>query len=112
MSNRFRPEHPMQVDLFNRREFIALAGGAALIRPFAVLAQQPSRIGILLTVAESDPATRRYLASFRRRLRELGWDTGRNIRFETRWAGGDHERMRVNIEEIVGLSPNVILAQN
>ena len=29
-----------------------------------------------------------------------------------RWAGGDAERMRTNIAEIVGLGPDVILAQN
>jgi putative ABC transport system substrate-binding protein len=98
-----------------RREFIALLGGAAVAWPLAARGQQREpmrRIGILLTVHESDPATQAWLAGFQRRLRELGWTDDRNVRFERRWAGGDPERMRANIAEVVGLAPDVILAQN
>jgi putative ABC transport system substrate-binding protein len=98
-----------------RREFITLLGGATAAWPLAARAQDGGRvrrIGILLTVNESDPATQRWLARFQRRLRELGWTDDRNVRFERRWAGGDPERMRANIAEIVKLAPDVILAQN
>jgi ABC-type uncharacterized transport system substrate-binding protein len=96
----------------NRRKFIALLSGAAASWPLAARAQQGRRIGVLLTALENDQAAQSWLASFRRRLRELGWGTDGDIRFETRWAGGDHERMRVNIAEIVRLTPDVIVAQN
>jgi ABC-type uncharacterized transport system substrate-binding protein len=104
----------MQFDQLKRREFISLIGGAAAW-PLAARAQDGGRlrrIGILLTVNESDPATQGWLARFQRRLRELGWTDDRNVRFERRWAGGDPERMRANIAEIVKLAPDVILAQN
>jgi putative ABC transport system substrate-binding protein len=80
--------------------------------PLAVRAQQPRQIGMLLTVQESDPATQDSIAVFQRRLRELGWVEDRTIRFERRYAGGDPQRMSANIGEIVGLRPDVILAQN
>ena len=80
--------------------------------PLAVRAQQPRQIGMLLTVQESDPATQDSIAVFQRRLRELGWVEDRTIRFERHYAGGDPQRMSANIGEIVGLRPDVILAQN
>jgi putative ABC transport system substrate-binding protein len=95
-----------------RREFIALLGGATVAWPLAARAQQVRRVGVLMTVQESDPATQGFLAGFQRRLGELGWVEDRTVRFNRRWAIGDPERMRANIAEIVGLHPNVILAQN
>jgi putative ABC transport system substrate-binding protein len=67
---------------------------------------------MLLTVQESDPATQGWIAVFQRRLRELGWAEDRTVRFERRYAGGDPQRMSANVAEIVGLRPDVILAQN
>jgi ABC-type uncharacterized transport system substrate-binding protein len=95
-----------------RREFITLIGGAAAALPLAARAQQPRQIGMLLTVQESDAATPGRVAVFQSRLRELGWVEDRTIRFERRYAGGDPQRMSANIVEIVGLRPDVILAQN
>jgi putative ABC transport system substrate-binding protein len=97
-----------------RREFITLLGGAAAW-PLAARAQQGERmrrIGILLTVQDSDPATQGWLAAFERRLNELGWIDDRNVRFERRFAGGEPARLRTNIAEMVRLAPDVILAQN
>jgi putative ABC transport system substrate-binding protein len=95
-----------------RREFITLVGGAAAGWPLAARAQQLRRVGILMTVQEGDKATQGWLAGFKRRLSELGWMEDVNVRFLRRWAGGDPERIRANIAEIVGLAPDVILAQN
>jgi len=98
----------------NRRGFIGFIGGAA-VWPLTARAQEREplrRLGMLLTVQEGDPATQERLASFERRLGELGWNQGRNIRFEPRWAGGDPERLRANVAEMVRLAPDVILAQN
>jgi putative ABC transport system substrate-binding protein len=94
-----------------RREFITLLGGAAAW-PLAARAQQLRRIGILMTVQEGDPATQVWLAGFKRRLSELGWTEDINVRFLRRWAGGDPERIRANVAEIIDLGPDVILAQN
>jgi putative ABC transport system substrate-binding protein len=97
-----------------RREFITLFGGAAAALPLGSRAEcEPvRRIGILLTAQESDPATQGWLAALQQRLKELGWTDGHNASFERRWAGADSEHMRANIVEIVGLAPDVILAQN
>jgi putative ABC transport system substrate-binding protein len=101
-----------------RREFIAGLGGAAVVGPVTALAprvaraQTMRRIGILLTAAQSDPATLEYINGFQRRLGELGWVEPRNISFIPRWAAGDLDRIRANIGEIAKLAPDVIVAQN
>jgi putative ABC transport system substrate-binding protein len=97
-----------------RREFSTLLGGAAAW-PLAAHGQQREplrRIGILLTTQENDSATQGWLAGFQRRLGSFGWADNRNARFERRWAGGNPERIRTNVGEIVSLAPDVILAQN
>jgi putative ABC transport system substrate-binding protein len=96
-----------------RREFITLLGGAAAAWPLAVGAQQPERmrrIGILMGSAESDSDSQIRLAAFRQALRELGWSEGRNLRIDYRWTATDLDRMRAQAAELVGLTPDVILA--
>src|SRR5262245_49534309 len=103
----------MQFEQLRRRELITLLGGAAAW-PLAARAQQGERmrrVGILLTVQESDASTQSSLNAAQRRLAELGWMEDRNVRFDRRWAGGDAQRMRANVAEIVALAPDVILAQ-
>jgi putative tryptophan/tyrosine transport system substrate-binding protein len=50
------------------------------------------------------------LAAFRRSLEQLGWVDGRNVRIDTKWSGGDVERVRRLATEMVAQSPDVILA--
>ena len=64
-----------------RREFITLAGAAALA-PHAAGAQQPERIrtiAVLMNAEESDPEIQRRFGAFRRGLNALGWIEGKNI---------------------------------
>jgi putative ABC transport system substrate-binding protein len=42
-------------------------------------------------------------------LQQLGWTDGRNVRIDTRRAGGDAERIRKYAVELVALAPDVIL---
>src|SRR5262245_65902762 len=42
-------------------------------------------------------------------LQELGWIDGRNISIETRFAGGDADRIRTHAAELVALAPDVIV---
>jgi putative ABC transport system substrate-binding protein len=96
-----------------RREFITLLSGAATAWPLAALAQQPGtprRIGVLIQVAEGDPQARIEVATFLRGLQELGWNEGRNLRIDTRWGGGDADRIRKYAAELVALAPEVVLA--
>ena len=94
-----------------RREFIRLAGGAAAFWPLAARPQTPMRkLGVLMIVGEDDPDSRLRIAAFRQGLRELGWQDGRNIHIEYRWAAGRPELIRQYAQELVALVPDVILA--
>jgi putative ABC transport system substrate-binding protein len=94
-----------------RREFISLLGGATAW-PLAARAQQGERmrrIGVLMnTTEESDQQAR--LAAFMQALQQLGWTDGRNVRIETRWAGGSAPEIRRHAGELVALAPDVIFA--
>jgi putative ABC transport system substrate-binding protein len=95
----------------NRRELIALLGGAAATWPLAARAQQPRRIGVLMADAESDSEQQAMVSAFVQRLTDLGWTDGRNISIEYRWAAGDVNRLRAHAAELAGLKPDVIFAQ-
>jgi putative tryptophan/tyrosine transport system substrate-binding protein len=80
-----------------RREFIGLIGGAAALWSQAASAQNPGgvrRIGVLLSLAETDPEGKAQLSGFTQGLAELGWIEGRNLRTEVRWGRGDVDRIR------------------
>lgn len=97
-----------------RRDFVAALGCTAAI-PVATLAQQGEpmrRIGVLMSVAESDPEARRRLAVFREGLHKLGWTEGRNIQIDVRWAAADRGLMRTYAAELVRTAPDVILAHS
>ncbi len=68
------------------------------------------RIGVLMQIAEGDAESKIQLAEFLRELRELGWVVGRNVNLDTRWAGGDSDRIRKYAAELVALAPDVVLA--
>ena len=96
-----------------RRDFIALAGGAVAIAPFAARAQQrePMRlIGVLLPAAADDAESQTRLAAFHQGLALLGWTIGRNVRIDTRWATTDAAEIRRHAAELAALAPDVILA--
>ena len=96
-----------------RREFITLLGGAAIVWPLALQAQQGQRvrrIGVLMGYAESDPSAQSLLATFVQSLQQSGWTVGQNISIESRWAGGDTKRIEKFAKELVELRPDVILA--
>ena len=91
-----------------RREFIGLLGGAAVVKPQSVLAQQPERmrrIGVLLAADEQET-----LAVFQQELQHLGWTSGRNVQIDVRWPAGNSPRIRKYAEDLVALAPDVILA--
>jgi putative ABC transport system substrate-binding protein len=101
----------MRFNHLRRREFITLLGGAAVAWPLAARAQQGDgmrRIGVLMgTTATAQFET--YLASFLRRLEELGWKKGRKARTEVRWWTGGPEQMRTAVAELLAFSPDVIM---
>ena len=88
----------------NRRDFIALLGGAAGW-PLAAGAQQARRplIAILLG---SDPATSPLiLTEFSQQMRALGYVEGRDYDSAVRFAYGDLTRLPALASELVQLKP-------
>jgi len=98
-----------------RREFITLIGVAAAVWPLAAAAQQSARmrrIGILMAYAESDTVYQGYVIAFQEELQKLGWEQGRNIRFNYGWAGSDLESINRFAKELVALQPDLILSSS
>jgi putative ABC transport system substrate-binding protein len=96
-----------------RREFITLLGGAAAAWPLSARAQQAEmrRIGVLFPLAEGDPSGQGYIKSFLKGLQALGWIPGRNLQIDYRWSGTNSDRIQTHAAELIGLKPDVILAQ-
>ena len=98
-----------------RREFIGLLGGAAAW-PIAAWAQQndrTKRIGVLLGRQPSMiRKSEARIAAFRIGLEELGWFEGRNIRIDYRFAGGDADRIRTYVIELVKSAADLIVANS
>src|SRR5262249_17031146 len=102
-------------DRMNRREFIALVGGAAASSaswPLAVHAQQSERmrrVAVFMDLAEQDAEGQARVDAFKKGLQELGWIEGRNVKLDYRWTAADPGRMRRFAAELVGLAPEVIM---
>ncbi|HMF25300.1 MAG TPA: ABC transporter substrate-binding protein [Pseudolabrys sp.] len=96
-----------------RRELITLVGGAAAAWPLAAHAQRREpmrRIGVLMTLAAGDPVGEARITSFAQGLQQLGWTIGRNVQIDVRWSGADADGARKTAAELVGLAPDVIVA--
>jgi putative ABC transport system substrate-binding protein len=96
-----------------RREFIGLLGSAVVTGPVGAYAQQGEavrRIGILMSLAADDPEGKARFTAFQQSLELLGWIEGRNVRIETRWAGGKADNARKYAAELIAFTPDVILA--
>jgi putative tryptophan/tyrosine transport system substrate-binding protein len=95
-----------------RRDFMALAAGAAALAPLAALAQPADgmrRIGVLFGSAADDPESQARIAAFAEGLAQLGWADGRNVRIDTRWATTNPDDIRRHAAELAALAPDVIL---
>ena len=94
-----------------RRDFITFVGGAAAAWPLAARAQ-PSvksyRIGFLGGTSYAEYW--RLVDALRMGLRQLGYEEGKNIITEYRWAEGRYDRLTELAAELVNLNVNVIVA--
>jgi putative ABC transport system substrate-binding protein len=95
-----------------RREFITLLGGAAVGWPLTARAQQSANqmrlVAVLTAGGEEEP----HEAVFRKRLAELGWQEGRNIKIEIRPAETNVDLARDFATELIAMKPDVFLATN
>jgi putative ABC transport system substrate-binding protein len=97
-----------------RREFVTLLGGAVAGWPLAARAQQAERMRRIGVIngggAADDPDTLANIAAFLQVLQQLGWTDGRNVRIDTRLAGGNADNIRKYAVELAALEPDVIFA--
>jgi ABC-type uncharacterized transport system substrate-binding protein len=98
-----------------RREFITLLGGAAAAWPLAAHAQQRERmryIAMLVGATENDPEAPLSLEGFRQTLNQLGWKEGISVHIDTRWGGGDPDRIRAYARELIDTAPDIAVADS
>jgi putative ABC transport system substrate-binding protein len=60
--------------------------------------------------ADGDRDSQLWIAAFAQELQRLGWEDGRNIRIDYRWAAGEIDRIRGFATDLVGVRPDVLFA--
>jgi putative tryptophan/tyrosine transport system substrate-binding protein len=90
----------------NRREFIAMFGGAAALAPLRATAQ-PGLPVIGMRSAEAETPLR---TAFLEGLEQRGFVVGRNVAIEYRYAEGSLDRLPSLAAELIGLPATLLVA--
>ena len=96
-------------DRIGRRDFIILAGGAAAVWPLAAQAQAAMPV-IGYLAAGSSKGDEQIAAALLKGLAETGYEDGKNIRIEYRWADNQYERLPSMATDLVRQKVAVIAA--
>ena len=100
----------MQLARLKRRDFITLAGSAAVAWPLAGRTQTAGELPTIGLLAPATPAAHGpWFASLVQRLSELGWIEGRTVAIEQRYAEGRSDRYDEIAAEFVRLKVDVIV---
>jgi putative ABC transport system substrate-binding protein len=96
-----------------RRDFLTILGGAAALAPLAAGAQQLPirRLGVLFVYGEDHPEAPSFVGALKDGLRSHGWIEGQTIQMEFRFCRSDAKLVQRYTDELVGLKPDIILAQ-
>jgi len=93
-----------------RRKILATLGGAAVVWPLVVRAQQGTKLPTIGYLGSARLATEsERIAAFVQRLHDLGWIEGRTTVIDYRWAEGRTERYAEIAAEFVRLKVDVIV---
>ena len=92
-----------------RREFITLLGGGAVAWPLAARAQRAGKVWRIGFIAHGHESF--YDALFEG-LREYGYEEGRNLIVERRYARGQAERFKEFAAEMVRLNVDIIIVDH
>src|SRR5688572_10085490 len=96
-----------------RREFISLLGGAAVapaLWPRVAQGQQAAKVARIGFMGNSTAALEVNLVDpFREGLRDLGYEEGRNLIIEYRWAEGDYARFPALVKELLAAKVDIIV---
>jgi len=91
-----------------RREFIMFLGGSGLL-PFSARAQQALPVIGFLNIATREGYASN-LAAFQEGLKESGFEEGKNVSIEYRWADGRYDRLPELAADLVRQQVAVIVA--
>ena len=94
--------------MIRRREFITLLGGATVAWPLAALAQRQPVIGFL--TSRDRGADSHLLAAFREGLERTGYEEGRNLAIEYRFAENQYDRLPALAADLVRRQVTMIFA--
>ncbi len=96
-----------------RRELLLALGLGALAAPSRALAQPAGRlrrIGVLSVGSSATDVVQQFQRRLREQLLQAGYEEGRNLAIEWRFARGDVARLDGLANELVGLNVEVIVA--
>ena len=93
--------------MIGRRQFITLLGGAAAW-PLAARAQQ-GRLPVVGVLRPSAKDAEPFVEPFRRYMKAIGWEEGRNIRFLFAWMEGRNERAPLLAGDFVAQNVDLIV---
>jgi len=84
-----------------RREFIKVIAGSAVAWPLAARAQQPAMPVVGYLGSETPEKFGIRVTAFQQGLSAMGFDDGRNVKIEYRWANGQNERLPALATDLV-----------
>ncbi len=93
-----------------RRDFIKIIGGAAVVWPLSARAQQPAMPVVGYLSAGTSSGDARPIADFVKGLSETGYQDGKNVKVEYRWAENHYDRLPAMAAELARQKVGVISA--